>query len=101
MSRAVDAPTASVTPADLALIQYTSGSTGTPKGVCLTHDNLVSNCEAIMRNMGPDPDRVIMSWLPPYHDMGLMGTHPADLLLRLVAGADVADALRSRASAAG
>ena len=71
---AVDAPTASVTPADLALIQYTSGSTGTPKGVCLTHDNLVSNCEAIMRNMGPNPDRVIMSWLPPYHDMGLMGT---------------------------
>lgn len=60
--------------ADLALIQYTSGSTGTPKGVCLTHDNLVSNCEAIMRNMGPNPDRIIVSWLPPYHDMGLMGT---------------------------
>ncbi len=59
---------------ELALIQYTSGSTGSPKGVCLTHDNLVSNCEAILRNMGPNPDRVIMSWLPPYHDMGLMGT---------------------------
>jgi acyl-CoA synthetase (AMP-forming)/AMP-acid ligase II len=63
-----------VTHGELALIQYTSGSTGAPKGVCLTHDNLVSNCEAILRNMGPNPDRVIMSWLPPYHDMGLMGT---------------------------
>jgi acyl-CoA synthetase (AMP-forming)/AMP-acid ligase II len=59
---------------DIALIQYTSGSTGTPKGVCLTHANLVSNCEALGRNMGRDPDRVGFSWLPPYHDMGLMGT---------------------------
>jgi acyl-CoA synthetase (AMP-forming)/AMP-acid ligase II len=59
---------------DIALIQYTSGSTGTPKGVCLTHANLVSNCEALGRNMGNDPDRVGFSWLPPYHDMGLMGT---------------------------
>lgn len=59
---------------DIALIQYTSGSTGTPKGVCLTHDNLVSNCEVLGRNMGHDPDRVGFSWLPPYHDMGLMGT---------------------------
>jgi acyl-CoA synthetase (AMP-forming)/AMP-acid ligase II len=71
---AADAPTVSSSPDGLALIQYTSGSTGSPKGVCLTHDNLVSNCEAILRNMGPNPDRVIMSWLPPYHDMGLMGT---------------------------
>jgi acyl-CoA synthetase (AMP-forming)/AMP-acid ligase II len=61
-------------PADLALIQYTSGSTGSPKGVCLTHDNLVSNCDALDRNMGRDPDRIGFSWLPPYHDMGLMGT---------------------------
>ena len=59
---------------DIALIQYTSGSTGAPKGVCLTHDNLVSNCEALGRNMGDDPTRVGFSWLPPYHDMGLMGT---------------------------
>ena len=61
-------------PSDLALIQYTSGSTGSPKGVCLTHDNLVSNCEALGRSMGHDPSRVGLSWLPPYHDMGLMGT---------------------------
>jgi acyl-CoA synthetase (AMP-forming)/AMP-acid ligase II len=61
-------------PNDFALIQYTSGSTGSPKGVCLTHDNLVSNCEALGRSMGHDPYRVGLSWLPPYHDMGLMGT---------------------------
>lgn len=59
---------------DLALIQYTSGSTGDPKGVCLTHDNLVSNCQALERSMGQRPGRLILSWLPPYHDMGLMGT---------------------------
>jgi acyl-CoA synthetase (AMP-forming)/AMP-acid ligase II len=71
---AAAAPTVSCTPDDLALIQYTSGSTGSPKGVCLTHDNLVSNCEAMMRSIGPDLGRVMMSWLPPYHDMGLIGT---------------------------
>ncbi|MDA2890610.1 fatty acyl-AMP ligase [Mycolicibacterium sp. BiH015] len=59
---------------DLALIQYTSGSTGTPKGVCITHDNLVSNCQALDRSMGLDLNRVGFSWLPPYHDMGLIGT---------------------------
>ena len=65
---------AACSPDDLALIQYTSGSTGSPKGVCITHDNLMSNCEVLSRSMGPDPNRVGLSWLPPYHDMGLMGT---------------------------
>ncbi|MGA9488771.1 MAG: fatty acyl-AMP ligase [Mycobacterium sp.] len=65
---------AAYSPDDLALIQYTSGSTGSPKGVCITHDNLMSNCEVLSRSMGPDPNRVGLSWLPPYHDMGLMGT---------------------------
>jgi acyl-CoA synthetase (AMP-forming)/AMP-acid ligase II len=65
---------ATCSPDDLALIQYTSGSTGSPKGVCVTHDNLMSNCEVLSRSMGPDPKRVGLSWLPPYHDMGLMGT---------------------------
>ena len=95
-ARDVDA----VSPAaeDLALIQYTSGSTGSPRGVCLTHDNLVSNCEALDRSMGHDPDRVGLSWLPPYHDMGLMGTiMPVDVS-RLATRADVADALRSTTS---
>ncbi|QBJ98118.1 fatty acyl-AMP ligase [Rhodococcus sp. ABRD24] len=61
-------------PDALALIQYTSGSTGSPKGVCVTHANLVSNCESLGRSMGFDPNRIGLSWLPPYHDMGLMGT---------------------------
>ena len=61
-------------PNDVALIQYTSGSTGTPKGVVITHGNLVSNCAALSRSMGADPARIGLSWLPPYHDMGLMGT---------------------------
>jgi acyl-CoA synthetase (AMP-forming)/AMP-acid ligase II len=69
-----DVDVVSPAPDGLALIQYTSGSTGSPKGVCLTHDNLVSNCEALSRSMGHDPHRVGMSWLPPYHDMGLIGT---------------------------
>jgi acyl-CoA synthetase (AMP-forming)/AMP-acid ligase II len=73
-TRVEDVLPATCSPEDLALIQYTSGSTGSPKGVCLTHDNLVSNCEVLSRNMGHDPDRVGLSWLPPYHDMGLMGT---------------------------
>ncbi|WP_162890439.1 fatty acyl-AMP ligase [Streptomyces olivoreticuli] len=60
--------------AEPALLQYTSGSTGDPKGIVLTHDNLVSNCLALEANMGYEPDRVGCTWLPPYHDMGLMGT---------------------------
>jgi acyl-CoA synthetase (AMP-forming)/AMP-acid ligase II len=70
-TRATRAPCA---PDDIALLQYTSGSTGSPKGVCITHDNLVSNCETLDRSMGYDPNRVGLCWLPPYHDMGLMGT---------------------------
>lgn len=59
---------------DPALLQYTSGSTGDPKGIIVTHDNLMSNCLALQENMGIVPGRVGCSWLPPYHDMGLMGT---------------------------
>ncbi|MGI5459783.1 fatty acyl-AMP ligase [Streptomyces sp. CA-249302] len=68
------APQESVRSADTALIQYSSGSTGDPKGVELTHANLMSNCEAIGRHIGAEEDRVGLSWLPPYHDMGLIGT---------------------------
>ncbi|SAL35322.1 AMP-dependent synthetase/ligase [Caballeronia peredens] len=56
-----------------ALLQYTSGSTGEPKGVIVTHANLVSNCAVIAERLGVDPNRVGCTWLPPYHDMGLMG----------------------------
>ncbi|MTD52375.1 AMP-binding protein, partial [Amycolatopsis sp. RM579] len=61
-------------PADPALLQYTSGSTADPKGIMLTHDNLMSNCAALTAHIGHESDRVGLTWLPPYHDMGLIGT---------------------------
>jgi acyl-CoA synthetase (AMP-forming)/AMP-acid ligase II len=60
-------------PDDLSFLQYTSGSTGEPKGVRLTHANLVANVRAIMQRVNHHPDEVGVSWLPLYHDMGLIG----------------------------
>jgi acyl-CoA synthetase (AMP-forming)/AMP-acid ligase II len=58
----------------LALLQYTSGSTATPKGVMLTHANLMANQRAIEHAFGMREDDVVVSWLPLFHDMGLIGT---------------------------
>jgi 1-acyl-sn-glycerol-3-phosphate acyltransferase len=58
---------------DIALLQYTSGSTGDPKGVMLTHANLLANMRAIGEAVQLGPDDVGISWLPLYHDMGLIG----------------------------
>ncbi len=58
---------------DIAMLQYTSGSTGQPKGVILTHDNLIRNCEMITHLFNLRADAVGISWLPAYHDMGLIG----------------------------
>ncbi|MEM7353412.1 MAG: fatty acyl-AMP ligase [Acidobacteriota bacterium] len=58
---------------DLGLIQYTSGSTGDPKGVTLTHANLIANIHAIGEAVQVRRDDVVISWLPLYHDMGLIG----------------------------
>ncbi len=57
-----------------ALIQYTSGSTGDPKGVVLSHDNLLANIRAIGRAIDATSADVLVSWLPLYHDMGLIGS---------------------------
>jgi 1-acyl-sn-glycerol-3-phosphate acyltransferase len=62
-----------------ALIQYTSGSTGAPKGVLLTHANLLANIRAIGEAIAIQPDDVGVSWLPLYHDMGLIGKWLATL----------------------
>jgi len=57
----------------LALLQYTSGSTGTPKGVMLTHGNLLANSQVIAKGIKSSGEDVAVTWLPPYHDMGLIG----------------------------
>ncbi|WP_131743387.1 AMP-binding protein, partial [Actinomadura roseirufa] len=61
------------TPGSLAFLQYTSGSTATPKGVMVSNENLVANLRSIHLMMEHDRDSAVVSWLPPYHDMGLIG----------------------------
>ena len=58
---------------ELALLQYTSGSTGTPKGVKVSYANLNANLSAIHQIIGHDRNGPVISWLPHYHDMGLIG----------------------------
>lgn len=58
---------------DLAVLQYTSGSTGTPKGVMLAHSNLIHNVSTITHCFAPTRQATGASWLPTYHDMGLVG----------------------------
>ena len=66
-------PIVQTTPDSPALIQYTSGSTGDPKGVLLSHGNILANIRAIGQAIDVRPDDVAASWLPLYHDMGLIG----------------------------
>ena len=61
------------TPGDIAFLQYTSGSTGNPKGVVLTHANLVANIRGMAEAVQASSNDVFVSWLPLYHDMGLIG----------------------------
>ena len=58
---------------DIAFLQYTSGSTATPKGVMVSHGNLSANERAIGEGFDVQPDDVVVSWLPLFHDMGLIG----------------------------
>ncbi|MEM8805128.1 MAG: fatty acyl-AMP ligase [Cyanobacteria bacterium P01_G01_bin.38] len=62
-----------VSPDALAFLQYTSGSTGDPKGVMVSHANLLHNSSVIADCFGHDAESQGVIWLPPYHDMGLIG----------------------------
>ncbi len=59
---------------DLAVLQYTSGSTSAPRGVMLSHAHLLENCARSIEAANFDSESQLISWLPPYHDMGLIGT---------------------------
>lgn len=63
----------------IGLLQYTSGSTGNPRGVVISHANLAANFQMIQAATGADSSTVVASWLPMYHDMGLIGTCLAPL----------------------
>jgi len=65
----------------VAFLQYTSGSTGQPKGVEVTHANIGANVAAIGSAFGFSLGTVMVSWLPPFHDMGLIGSICAPLAL--------------------
>ena len=58
---------------DIAFLQYTSGSTAIPKGVMISHNNLISNLGLIEKSFGVTKEDHAIFWLPPYHDMGLIG----------------------------
>ncbi len=66
-------PSVTRRPEDPAILQYTSGSTGSPRGVVLTHANVLDNLAHIHRAFGHGPDSRGLIWLPPHHDMGLIG----------------------------
>ncbi|WP_404366978.1 AMP-binding protein [Marinobacter sp.] len=73
-AKPMDRPVGGVRGDDIAFLQYTSGSTGDPKGVRLSHTNLFANIGAGNEVLQVDQDDVFVSWLPLYHDMGLIGT---------------------------
>lgn len=70
---AIDFTPPVILPSDPAFIQYTSGSTGNPKGVLLTHNNILANLNAVGEAIQVSSEDRVVSWLPLYHDMGLIG----------------------------
>ncbi|MFE7765986.1 amino acid adenylation domain-containing protein [Streptomyces sp. NPDC057438] len=70
-------------PGDVAFLQFSSGSTGAPKGVELTHAGVLANIRQIRTAMAIGPDDVLATWMPYFHDMGLIGTHLVPMAARL------------------
>lgn len=62
-------------PETISFLQYTSGSTSEPKGVMISHSNLAHNLTLIIRELKADQTTRNVSWLPQYHDMGLIGSY--------------------------
>ncbi len=70
---APDLPWSSAVTSSLAMLQYTSGSTGEPRGVMLSHANLLHNSTVVHRVTAHESGDGAVFWLPPFHDMGLIG----------------------------
>ena len=64
----------SITPDSLSFLQYTSGSTGDPKGVMVSHGNLIHNLHMMQHGLEMPDESMWVTWLPMYHDMGLIGS---------------------------
>jgi acyl-CoA synthetase (AMP-forming)/AMP-acid ligase II len=73
INSSAELPLDEIRPETPIILQYTSGSTAFPKGVTLTHGNIVNNTAAIQKNFPLDTSSSTVFWLPPYHDMGLIG----------------------------
>ncbi len=71
-SQSYNLPEIEISEKNLAFLQYTSGSTGNPKGVMVTHQNLLVNCEGMDRVWNHQSNSVMVTWLPTFHDMGLI-----------------------------
>jgi acyl-CoA synthetase (AMP-forming)/AMP-acid ligase II len=67
-----EAPLADARPGDVAYLQYTSGSTAEPRGVMVTHRNALANCAYVTHGGRYTADSVALSWVPSFHDMGLV-----------------------------
>lgn len=72
LSAITDQSVTAPAPGDIALLQYTSGSTGDPKGVMIRHENFVANAAQTDQSRPLTPEGRVVSWLPHFHDMGLM-----------------------------
>jgi len=97
-------------PSKILFLQYTSGSTMEPKGVIVTHENILTTCPLVIDH----PEPVVVSWLPQYHDMGLIGCYlypalkggttygfaPMDFIQRPILWFDAMTAYRATATAA-
>ncbi|GAB08198.1 putative fatty-acid--CoA ligase [Gordonia araii NBRC 100433] len=68
-----EVPAVDIAADDVAILQLTSGSTGTPKAVAITFDNVENNQKAMLASVEPSGTDVAVSWLPLYHDMGMIG----------------------------